>query len=248
MLERTKDWGRRRTSDGSATHAARSQVIRMPRLTRTRPLAATVLLAGLPMLAQCKAAAPPQGPANRSPTPGSTSGVVRAETVAEGLEHPWGLAFLPDGRILVTERPGRLRIVDQSGGLSAPIAGVPAVAAGGQGGLLDVALDPGFADNRLIYLSYAEPGDGGAAGTAVARGRLGDGRLEDVSVIYRQEPKVRSSAHFGSRLVFARDGMLYVTQGAKFVSACLSPNLRNLNDKGRRICLCAFITHLATPE
>jgi glucose/arabinose dehydrogenase len=133
--------------------------------------------------------------------------------VASGLEHPWALAFLPDGRILVTERPGRLRIVGRDGSLSAPLAGVPAVAAAGQGGLLDVALDPRFAENRLVYLSFSEAGENATAGTAVARGRLGDGRLEDVQVIYRQEPKVQGSGHFGSRLVFRRDGTLFVTQG-----------------------------------
>ena len=177
-----------------------------------RALAALVLVAGLvsgaPMLAQAQAP--------RSPTPKPVEGVVRVETVARGLEHPWALAFLPDGRLLVTERPGRLRTVDREGRLSAPFAGVPRVFARGQGGLLDVALDPRFADSRLVYLSYAEPGEGGTAGTAVARGRLGDGRLEDVRVIYRQQPKVRGANHFGSRLVFARDGTLFVTQGERF--------------------------------
>jgi glucose/arabinose dehydrogenase len=154
-----------------------------------------------------------QGPAQASPQPRSTSGVVRAETVASGLEHPWALAFLPDGRILVTERPGRLRIVATDGTLSAPLTGLPAnIAAVGQGGLLDVALDPDFANNRLVYLSFAESGEGGS-GTAVARGRLGNAGLEGTTVIYRQRPKVRSNGHFGSRLVFARDGKLFITQG-----------------------------------
>jgi aldose sugar dehydrogenase len=153
--------------------------------------------------------------APRSPTPRPTEGVVRVETVARGLEHPWALEFLPDGRMLVTERPGRVRIVDRSGRISEPLAGVPQVQASGQGGLLDVALDPGFAENRLVYLSYAEPGEGGA-GTAVARGRLGEGRLEEVRVIYRQQPKVEGGNHFGSRLVFTRDGKLFVTQGERF--------------------------------
>ena len=151
-----------------------------------------------------------------SPTPPAVDGGVRAETVARGLEHPWALAFLPDGRMLVTERPGRLRSVDRDGRVSEPLAGVPQVLARGQGGLLDVALDPRFADNRLVYLSYAEPGEGGTAGTAVARGRLGEGRLEDVQVIYQQQPKVEGGNHFGSRLVFARDGTLFVTQGDRF--------------------------------
>jgi glucose/arabinose dehydrogenase len=163
---------------------------------------------GAPMLVQAQAP--------RSPTPAPVQGVVRVETVIRGLEYPWALAFLPDGRLLVTERPGRLRIVDQDGRASEPLAGVPQVLARGQGGLLDVALDARFADTRLVYLAYAEPGEGGTAGTAVARGRLGDGRLEDVQVIYRQQPKVRGANHFGSRLVFARDGSLFVTQGERF--------------------------------
>ena len=162
-------------------------------------------------------AAPAQGPAMRSPTPPSTSGVVRADVVARGLEHPWALAFLPDGRMLVTERPGRLRIVSMDGTISAPLAGVPAVYARGQGGLLDVALDPAFAQNRLVYLSYAEPGEDNTAGTAVARGQLGTNGLENVQVIYRQVPKLPGGGHYGSRLVFARDGKLFVTQGDRQV-------------------------------
>ncbi|MCU0621260.1 MAG: PQQ-dependent sugar dehydrogenase [Gemmatimonadales bacterium] len=140
-------------------------------------------------------------------------GSARVTVVASGLDNPWGIAFLPDGRALVTERPGRLRTLGPDGALSAPIAGVPAVAATGQGGLLDVALDPDFATNRTIYLSFSEPGEGGTAGTAVARAVLGSAGLEQVRVIYRQEPKVKSPGHYGSRLVFARDGTLFVTQG-----------------------------------
>lgn len=171
------------------------------------------------VLAACLVASTPtsgqaQGP--RSPTPEPVDGALRVETVVHGLEHPWALEFLPDGRLLVTERPGRLRIVSQDGHLSEPLAGVPQVLARGQGGLLDVALDPNFADNRLVYLSYAEPGESGTAGTAVARGHLGDGGLEDVRVIYRQQPKVRGRNHFGSRLVFAPDGTLFVTLGERF--------------------------------
>lgn len=155
-----------------------------------------------------------QGHATPSPQPGSMSGVVRAETVASGLEHPWALEFMPDGRLLVTERPGRLRIVSMDGTVSPPLTGVPSVYAEGQGGLLDVALDPAFATNRLVYLSFAEPEDG-LAGTSVARGTLGAGGLENVAVIYRQRPKVRGGGHFGSRLVFATDGKLFITQGER---------------------------------
>lgn len=159
---------------------------------------------------------PAQAQAPRSPTPPSVDDVVRTETIVRGLEHPWALAFMPDGRILITERPGRLRVVDKDGKLSEPIAGVPRVFARGQGGLLDVAIDPNFADNRRVYLSYAEPGDDGKAGTAVARGKLVNNRLEDVQVIFRQQPKVEGPNHFGSRLVFARDGTLFVTMGDRY--------------------------------
>ncbi|HEY8265478.1 MAG TPA: PQQ-dependent sugar dehydrogenase [Steroidobacteraceae bacterium] len=140
---------------------------------------------------------------------------ITVTKVAHGLEHPWSLAFLPDGRMLVTERPGRLRYVTREGALSDPIAGLPAVYADGQGGLLDVILDPAFASNSTIYFSYAEPGEGDTNGTAVARARLDGGRLADLKVIFRQQPKVASKQHFGSRLVFARDGNLFVTTGER---------------------------------
>ena len=137
----------------------------------------------------------------------------RLVTVVEGLEHPWGLAFLPDGRMLVTERPGRLRIVSKDGKLDPqPVAGLPPVAAHGQGGLLDVALHPRYAENGLVYLSYAARGDGGV-GTEVARGRLTGHRLENVQVIFRQQPKSGAGRHFGSRLAFDREGHLYITLG-----------------------------------
>lgn len=142
-------------------------------------------------------------------------GAIKVETVAGGLDHPWGLAFLPDGRMLVTERPGQLRIVTKDGKTSEPLKGVPEVFAEGQGGLLDVALDPDFAANGLVYLSYSESGEGGA-GTAVARGKLGDNGLDDVQVIFRQQPKVDRGLHFGSRLAFSPDGKLFVTLGERF--------------------------------
>lgn len=146
----------------------------------------------------------------------STLGPLVLQEVAGGLEHPWALAFLPDGQgMLVTERPGRLRRVSAEGQLSAPLAGVPEVYAVGQGGLLDVALSPQFATDRLVYLSYAEQGEDGLAGTAVGRGRLSAdlGALEDFQVIFRQQPKLSSGVHFGSRLVFDRSGYLFVTLG-----------------------------------
>jgi len=148
----------------------------------------------------------------------------RVQIVAHGLVNPWALAFLPDGRLLVTEKPGRMRIVATDGRLGPPLPGLPTVAAEGQGGLLDVVLDPKFASNRWVYWSYSEPGqaaDGDSVnGTAVARARLdgaaGAERLADVQVIFRQSPKVASRLHFGSRLAFAPDGRLFVTLGERF--------------------------------
>jgi glucose/arabinose dehydrogenase len=145
---------------------------------------------------------------------------VQVVTVAEGLQNPWGLTFLPDGRLLVTERPGRLRVVGADGQLSDPVAGLPAVDARGQGGLLDIALDPAFEKNRLIYWSFAEPREGGQNNTAVARGTFVDAtppRVDNVQVIYHQTPSLNSAAHFGSRLVFRRDGTLFVTQGDRSI-------------------------------
>jgi glucose/arabinose dehydrogenase len=153
--------------------------------------------------------------AQRSPTPSSVAAPGKVTTYASGLEHPWALAFLPDGRLLVTERPGRLRIVDKNGRVSAPVAGLPKVMAQGQGGLLDVAVEPEFAKSGIIYLSFSEPGEGATAGTAVAKGRLTERGLEGVQVIYRQQPKVVSGGHYGSRIVFRRDGTLFITQGER---------------------------------
>ncbi len=134
--------------------------------------------------------------------------------LAGGLERPWGLAFLPDGGMLVTERVGRLRRVSGAGVLDPePIAGVPEIWAKGQGGLLDVALDPDFADNRLVYFSYSALAEDGLAGTRVARGRLAGDRLEDLEVIFVSNARSRGGRHFGSRLLFDRDGRLYVTSG-----------------------------------
>lgn len=142
-------------------------------------------------------------------------------TVVDGLENAWGMTFLPNGKMLVTERPGRLRVVTADGKMSAPVAGLPPVDARNQGGLLDVALDPNFTANGLIYWSYAEPREGGVNNTAVARGKFVDGdapRVDSVQVIYRQVPTLNSQLHFGSRLVFGRDGTLFVTQGERSIT------------------------------
>jgi glucose/arabinose dehydrogenase len=170
---------------------------------------AVVLLPALGVLA-CDATA------QKSALDRPLDGVAKVVVYAKGLDHPWGLAFLPDGRAIVTEKSGSVRLVGKDGALSDPLTGVPKVADDGQGGLLGVALDPRFSSNRLVYLAYSEPGQDGKAGTAVAKGRLGERGLEDVVVIYRQEPKVRSGNHYGSRLVFDRDGTLFITQGDRF--------------------------------
>lgn len=144
---------------------------------------------------------------------------VRPEVVAKNLEHPWALAFIGDGRMLVTERPGRLRLVQANGELGAPIAGLPKIDVGGQGGLLDVTTDSGFMRNRMIYFCYSEPAESGSGNsTALASARLSDDmkRLEQMKVIFSQKPKYGSDAHFGCRIVESRDGSLYLTLGDRF--------------------------------
>jgi aldose sugar dehydrogenase len=184
-------------------------------------------LAATPVVAQGVDPRPPNGADQKPAFPGQTDAPARKSnvafdvvTVAEGLQNPWGLAFLPNGKMLVTERPGRMRVVGTDGKLSEPLTGLPDVDARGQGGLLDVALDPNFTTNNLIYWSYAEPGDG-MNNTAAARGKFVDGaqpRVESVQVIYRQRPQLNSRQHFGSRLVFGRDGTLFITQGDRSIT------------------------------
>jgi aldose sugar dehydrogenase len=178
-------------------------------------VAAPALLFGATLIF---AAAPVMAALTNAPT--AQSSPVTAATFAKGLVHPWGLAFLPDGRLLVTERPGRMRVIGKDGQVGPPLAGVPKVLAEKQGGLLDVRLAPDFAKSGTIFFSYAEPRGGGENGTSVARARLvldGEGgRLDNVEVIFRQEPSYASDLHFGSRLVFDRDGMLFVTLGERF--------------------------------
>ena len=159
----------------------------------------------------------------------SAAGNLAVETVARGLNHPWGLAFLPDGRLLVTERAGRMRIVGGEGALSAPVANVPKVFASGQGGLLDVALDRTYAQNSTIYFCYAEPASGGAR-TALARARLAADaapRLDELNVIFRQEGPLSSSNHFGCRIVQTADDNLFLTLGEHFTPRDQAQNLAN---------------------
>ena len=165
---------------------------------------AIVLLAALPLAATSQVA--------------TQEHRVRVVTVASGLEHPWSLAFLPDGRMLVTERPGRLRVLTKDGRLDPkPVEGLPRVDPQGQGGLMDVVPHPEFARNGWIYWTYAQRGDGGRNGTELARGKLagsaGNYRMEQVQVLLRMQPKSSAGQHFGSRLVFDRDGALYMTLG-----------------------------------
>lgn len=173
---------------------------------------------------------PPNAPNQKPAFPGQTRAPERKAnaafevvTVARGLEYPWGLAFLPDGRMLVTEKPGRLRIVTPDGKRSEPVQGLPKVdySTRGQGGLLDVALDPKFGSNQLIYWTYSEPREDGSNNTAAARGKFVDGaqpRVENVQVIFHQEPSLKSALHFGGRLVFARDGKLFITLGERSIT------------------------------
>lgn len=157
--------------------------------------------------------APAQPPAARALS--SALGSIQVSVLAQGLDHPWGLALLPEGGFLVTERSGQLRRVGADGAISAPLAGVPKVFAEGQGGLLDVVLAPDFASSHRIYLSYAEPGENGTAGTAVATATLGADALTEVKVIYRQEPKLDGPNHFGSRLAFDGQGHVFISQGER---------------------------------
>lgn len=176
-------------------------------------------------VAACQQPANGEAPANGSssaaaseqaPQPlASSAGQFQITEVVSGLDHPWAIAFLPDDSLLITERSGALRRLGSDGKLSAPLAGVPAVFAEGQGGLLDVAVAPDFASSQRIYLSYAEPGENGTAGTAAAMATLGDAGLSEVKVIYQQQPKLEGPNHFGSRLVFDDQGHLFISQGER---------------------------------
>ncbi len=219
--------------------AAQRQTVRqlMPVIKRKATSNLSAIFLALTVSLTCTSlanAATTLAQAPRSPTPEPVEAPVRVTTIARGLEHPWGLAFLPDRRMLVTERSGELRIVEQTGEISRPLDGVPEVFDRGQGGLLDVELSPDFVRDRFVYLSYAEPGKG-EAGTAVARGRLEDSGLEDVEVIWRQVPKVNGPNHWGSRLVFGHHGKLFITTGDRFTHRDKAQELSNTIGKIVRI-------------
>ena len=168
---------------------------------------------------------------------------VRAETVASGLQNPWGVAFLPDGRFLVTERPGRLRVIAPDGKIGPPVAGLPEVAAGGQGGLLDVVTDADFARNRTLYFCFSEPAQvGNGNSTALARAELSPdaSRLNAVRVIFSQKPKVVSTSHFGCRIVQGQrdgkpDGTLFLTLGDRYSRMADAQTLDNHHGKVVRV-------------
>ena len=159
---------------------------------------------------------------------GSSAGELEVRTIARGLANPWALAFLADGKMLVTERPGRMRIVTAEGQISPPLKGVPEVWASGQGGLLDVVVDKAFAQNKTIYFCFAERTDGGGR-TTVARAKLndGNGRLDDVKIIFRQQGPLSSGNHYGCRIAQAEDGNLFVALGDHFTHRDQAQNLGN---------------------
>ncbi|NNM71756.1 PQQ-dependent sugar dehydrogenase [Enterovirga aerilata] len=196
------------------------------RITIAALAASLATFSGAPIAAQTAETREPNAPNQRPAFAGQTRAplpdgpiAVATATVAEGIQGGWAFEFMPDGRMIVTEKAGRLRIVGRNGRPGGPVAGVPAVDSRGQGGLLDVALSPRFAEDRLVYLSFTEPRQGGGNGTSVARGRLveegAQPRLEKLEVIFRQVPAWDNNMHFGSRLVFAPDGKLFVTVGER---------------------------------
>jgi aldose sugar dehydrogenase len=186
----------------------------------TAALAAAILLAVSLLIAT--------GTRGEEPAFGSSAGELEVRTIARGLANPWALAFLPDGKMLVTERPGRMRIVTSEGQVSPPLKGVPDVWASGQGGLLDVVIDKSFAQNKTIYFCFAERTEGGGR-TTVARAKLndGNGRLDDVKIIFRQQGPLSSGNHYGCRIAQADDGNLFVALGDHFTHRDQAQNLGN---------------------
>lgn len=152
----------------------------------------------------------------QKPTVKTDAGDVKIHKIADSLNHPWGMAFLPDKRLLVTERAGTLRILEKDSTLSAPLAGTPEVFAKGQGGMFDVALHPNFAENNYVYLSFAEPGDNNTVSTALGRGKLEGNAIKDFEVIFRMEPKLEGPNHFGGRILFTPENEIFLTLAERF--------------------------------
>lgn len=163
------------------------------------------------------------------------AGPLKVKTLAEGLDNVWSLAFLPDGTMLVTEKPGRMRLVSPEGKLSEPLQGLPEIYNRGQAGLLDVVPAPDFTSSKKIYFSYSEPDASGANSTAVSTAVLNGNKLEQVTRIFSQTPKIKSNAHFGSRLVWAPDGTLFVTLGDRYSEKDKAQTLDNHQGKVIRI-------------
>ncbi|MCX2837778.1 PQQ-dependent sugar dehydrogenase [Salinimicrobium sp. MT39] len=182
----------------------RSQAVAIPLVGQQKILISflTLLLFSLTALAQ-------------KSTVRTDAGDVQVHKIVENLDHPWGMAFLPDGRLLVTERAGTLRILKDST-LSEPLMGTPEVFAQGQGGMLDVALHPNFQENQYIYLSFAEPGNNGTASTALGRGKLEGNTIKDFETIFRMEPKVEGPNHFGGRILFTEGNDIFLTLAERF--------------------------------
>src|SRR3990170_123583 len=202
--------------------------MRAPVVLVTATLTAAILLAASLLIAT--------GTRGEDTSFASSAGPLEVQTIATGLSHPWSLAFLPDGRMLVTERSSRIRIVTAEGQLSPPLKGVPEVFATGQGGLLDIVTDKAYAQNKTVYFCFAERTSGGGR-TAVARARLNDGggRLDEVKIIFRQEGPLSSGNHYGCRIAQADDGNLFVTLGDHFSHRNEAQNLGNHLGKVIRI-------------
>lgn len=191
-------------------------------MKKTAAIAALPCAIGLLLLAACQSgiASNPTPPASEKASAGKESTTQITRTELASFDEPWAMAFLPDGRLLVTEKKGQLRLFDPKTGKTGTISGVPSVAYGGQGGLGDVALHPGFANNHRVYLSFVEPGADDTRGAAVLRATLsldasGNGTLSDSEVIWRQDPKVEGEGHFSHRILFAPDGKMFISSGER---------------------------------
>jgi glucose/arabinose dehydrogenase len=204
-----------------------------------RNVAKAAVVLGLSALTACggndSSEPPPPTPPPQQQQPPIQTGTIEATVLAARVASPWGLAFLPDGRMLITQKAGAMLIVRADGSaIDATVGGVPAVNDNGQGGLLDVALDPDFAANGFVYLSYAEDRAGGS-GTALARGQLVGNALRNVAVLWRQQPKTGGSSHYGSRIVFRSDGTLYLTLGERARDDPAAPTLANAQNVGNTL-------------